>query len=120
VKELDVCSLLPTDQASSLVGEALSTGVSSTIATGQDQCQYNSDSSVGLTVIVYQPSSGVSWSVLLDGSGADQPVSGVGDKAESDGAVELDVQSGDRLIAVQSSSDAGRIAVAKQLVGALK
>ena len=103
-----------------MVGETLSTGVSSTIATGQDQCKYDGDSSVGLTIIVYQPSSGVSWSVLLDGSSANQPVSGVGDKAESDGAVELDVQSGDHLIAVQGTSDTGRIAVAKQLVGALK
>jgi hypothetical protein len=112
--------LLSADQASSLTGETLSAGVSSTIAPGQDQCVYHSDSSVGLTVIVYQSSSGVSWSVLLDGSSADQPVSGVGDKAETDGVVELDVQAGDRLIAVQTASDTGRVAVAKQLVGALK
>ncbi len=112
--------MLPADQASSLVGQTLSVGVSSTIATGQDQCRYGSDSGVGLTVIVYQPSSGVSWSILVDGSSADQPVSGVGDQAETDGVVELDVQAGDRLIAVQSTSDTGRIAVAQQLVGALK
>ena len=103
-----------------MVGETLSAGVSSTIADGQDQCKYDSSSSVGLTVIVYQPTSGVSWSVLLDGSSADKPVSGVGDKAETDGVVELDVQAGDRLIAVQNTSDSGRVAVAKELVGVLK
>ncbi|MEP6481248.1 MAG: hypothetical protein ABJA94_04485 [Rhodoglobus sp.] len=118
--ELDVCSLLTADQASSLVGETLSAGVSSTIATGQDQCVYSSSSSVGLTVLVYLPSSAVPWAILLDDSGADKPVSGVGDTAKTDGVVELDVQSGDYLIAIQNTSDAGRIAVAKEIVGALK
>lgn len=72
-----------------------------------------------MTVIIYQAGSGVDWTILTGDSGATTSVSGVGDKAATDGAVELDVQAGTRLIAVQSSSDTGRIAVAKAIVAAM-
>jgi hypothetical protein len=76
-------------------------------------------------VIVYQPDSGVSWSALQEqqaGVGPVTPVSGVGDKAQL-GAIELDVQSGSRFIAIEggvvSQNAAGAEALAKAEISAL-
>ena len=76
-------------------------------------------------MIVYQPTSGVSWDVMssvLSNVGTVTPVSGVGDKAMFAG-VELDIQTGKWLVAIQGADDlgkdAGAIAIGKQLVGAL-
>jgi hypothetical protein len=76
-------------------------------------------------VIVYQPSSGVSWATMqsvLSGAGPVTDVAGVGDKAIFAG-VELDVQTGKWLVAIQGADklnqDAGAIAIGKELVGAL-
>ena len=113
-------------EASSLTGRKYGGGTPATIAPGQDQCTYPySGPSVDLVVIVYEPSSGVSWSIMqsvLSGVGPVMQVSGVGDKAMFAG-VELDVQTGKWLIAIQGADDlnqdAGAIAIGKQLVGAL-
>lgn len=117
--DIDVCALATAAQISSLAGFPVKDGVRGTLAPGQDQCKYGSDSGIGVTVIVYAPNSGVTWKVLTDDSGADTAVSGVGDKAATDGAVETDVQTGDRLVAVQSGSDTARVAVAKAVIAAL-
>jgi hypothetical protein len=114
------------EQASSLTGRKYGAGTPATIAPGQDQCTYPySGPSVDLVVIVYAPTSGVSWSVMqsvLGGVGPITQVSGVGDKAMFAG-IELDVQTGKWLVAIQGADDlnkdAGAIAIAKQLVGAL-
>jgi hypothetical protein len=126
--EINACSLLDGAQASSLTGRAYGAGTASTIASGQDQCDYpysGSGFGVDLIVIVYQPSSGVSWETLnsvLSGVGTVQQVSGVGDKAIFAG-VELDVATGKWLVAIQGADDlgkdAGPIAIGKELVGAL-
>jgi hypothetical protein len=102
--------------------------VSATIATGQDQCTYHaSDDSSDLVVIVYQPNSGVSWPMMqsvLSGVGDVKAVSGVGDKAMI-GQIELDVQAGQRLVAVQGAgglltgSYSGAVSVAKIVVSGL-
>ena len=93
------------------------------IAPGQDECDYsNSQSPIDLDVIVYEPSSGVTWSTLqsvLSGTGTVVPVSGVGDKAMFAG-VELDFATGKYFVALQGAGgQATSVAVAKQLVGAL-
>lgn len=124
--ELNACSLLTGAQASSLTGRAYGAGSASTIAPGQDQCDYPySGAGIDLTVIVYQPSSGVSWDMMnsvLSGVGTVQQVSGVGDKAMFAG-IELDFATGKWLVAIQGAGglgqDAGAIAIGKQLVGAL-
>jgi hypothetical protein len=124
--ELNACSLLTGAQASSLTGRKYGAGTASTIAAGQDQCDYPySGPSVDLVVIVYQPSSGVSWETMnavLSGVGTVQQVSGVGDKAIFSG-VELDVATGKWLVAIQGADnlnqDTGAIAIGKELVGAL-
>ena len=116
--DMNACSLLTPAQVSAAVGFSLTTATPKTIASGQDQCDYSSSSSSGVTVIIYQPGSGVSFNILTDGTSATKSVSGVGDKAATDGTLEIDVQAGNRLIAVQSGSD-NRIAVAKALVAAL-
>jgi hypothetical protein len=123
---LNACSLLTGAQASSLTGRDYGAGTASTIANGQDQCTYPySGPSIDLTVIVYEPTSGVSWSVMqsvLGNAGTVTPVSGVGDKAMFS-SIELDVQTGKWLFAIQGAddlnNDTGAIAIAKQLVGAL-
>ncbi len=124
--ELNACSLLTGAQASSLTGRKYGGGTPATIAAGQDQCTYPySGPSVDLVVIVYTPSSGVSWNTMqavLSGVGTVQQVSGVGDKAMFAG-VELDVETGKWLVAIQGADDlnkdAGAIAIGKELVGAL-
>jgi hypothetical protein len=117
--DVNACALVTPARVSSLVGITLDSATPTTIAAGQDQCAYSSSTGNSLTVIVYQPDSGVSWTVLTGGSGADTSVSGVGDHAATDRAVEIDVQTGNYLVAVQSGSDTGRVAVAKAVVAAL-
>jgi hypothetical protein len=124
--ELNACSLLTGAEASSLTGRDYGAGTAATIAPGQDQCTYPySGPSIDLIVIVYAPTSGVSWSTMqavLGGAGTITPVSGVGDKAMFS-SIELDVQTGKWLFAIQGADDlnkdTGAIAIAKQLVGAL-
>jgi hypothetical protein len=124
--DIDACSLMTGAQASSLTGRSYGAGVSKTIALGQDQCTYPySGPSVDLVVIIYQPNSGVSLDIMrsvLSGVGTVADVPGVGDKAIFAG-IELDVATGQRLIAVQGAdalnSDTGAIAIAKHLVSAL-
>jgi hypothetical protein len=124
--ELNACSLMTGAEASSLTGRKYGGGTPATIAPGQDQCTYPySGPSVDLVVIVYAPTSGVSWNTMqsvLSNVGTVMPVSGVGDKAMFAG-VELDVQTGKWLVAIQGADDLGRdagaVAIGKQLVGAL-
>jgi hypothetical protein len=120
--EIDACSLLSASDASALVGETLSTGVSSTIAPGQDQCAYASNGAdIGLTVIVYHGDAAPSYALIVSATGATTPVSGVGEKAADNGSIELDVAISDqRVVAVQYEKAAGRLAVAKVVVAALK
>lgn len=124
----DTCSLLSATQASSLVGRPYTSAVSQTIADGQDQCTYaTSDPTISLMVIVYQPTSGVSLQMLssvLGDSGDVTPVTGVGDKAIV-GQIELDVQTGERVVAVEgaggtlSGDYTKAVAVAKAVIGGL-
>lgn len=125
--DIDACSLLSVEQATTLVAKyPYSASTPTTIATGQDMCTYtNTGPLPDMIVIVYQPNSGVSFSVLTAASGATTSVTGVGDKAAS-GDIELDVQAGKRVIAVQAAggigydgSFAGAIAVAKAVIAAL-
>ena len=124
--EINACSLMTGAQASSLTGRKYGAGTASTIAAGQDQCTYPySGPSVDLVVIIYQPTSGVSWSVMqsvLGGVGTVTQVSGVGDKAMFS-SIELDIQTGKWLIAIQGADnlnqDTGAIAIGKVLVAAL-
>jgi hypothetical protein len=126
--EIDACTLLTTAQAAAQVGKTYTSAVSSTIASGQDQCTYHaSDDSADLVIIVYQPSSGVSWPMMQSvqsGVGTVKAVSGVGDKAMI-GQIELDVQAGQRLVAVQGAgglltgSYSSAVSVAKIVVGGL-
>ena len=126
---LDACSLLSAARASSLVGKTYASAVTKTIATGQDQCTYDTtDNSSSLVVVVYQPSSGVSWQMLksvLSDTGAVTPVSGVGDRAMV-GPIELDVQTGEQLVAIQGAGGTVTgnyskvVEVAKSVVAGLK
>ena len=113
-------------QASSLTGRQYGAGTASTIAKGQDMCDYPySGPSIALDVIVYGPSSGVGWATanaVLAGVGPVTQVSGVGDKAIFAG-IELDIQTGKWIIAIQGADklnqDTGAIAIGKVLVAAL-
>jgi len=124
--EINACSLLTGAQVSSLTGRQYGAGTASTIASGQDQCSYPySGPSVALTVIVYEPTSGVSWSTMqavLSGEGTITQVPGVGDKAMFAG-IELDIQTGKWLIAIEGADnltqDTNAIALGKALVAAL-
>ena len=126
--DINVCSLLSVDQATTLVAKyPYSASTPTTIAKGQDMCTYaNTGPLPDMIVIVYQANSGVSFSTLTSASGATTSVSGVGDKAAT-GDIELDVQAGSRLIAVQAAGGigydgntfAGAIAVAKAVIAAL-
>jgi hypothetical protein len=126
--DINACTLLSAAQASSLVGKTYTGAQSQTIATGQDQCTYPAtDDDSSLIVIVYQPNSGVTWDTMttvLQSVGTVNNVSGVGDKAMI-GAIEIDVQTGSRLVAVQGAGGTvsghpdNAIAVAKAVVGAL-
>ena len=125
--EINACSLLSAAQASSLGGNQYTAATPSTIATGQDQCDYANAGGSDLTVIVYQPSSGVSFAMVnsvQQGAGTVTPVSGVGDQAIA-GAIELDVKTGDRLIAIEGAGGtltgdySHAVAVAKAIIAAL-
>ena len=125
--EINACSLLSAAQASSLGGNQYTAATPSTIATGQDQCDYANAGGSDLMVIVYQPSSGVTFDMLTSvqkGVGTVTNVSGVGDKAIV-GSIELDVQTGDRLIAVEGAGGtltggySGAVAIAKAIIAAL-
>ena len=125
--EINACSLLSAAQASSLGGNQYTAATPSTIAPGQDQCDYASADGTDLTVIVYQPSSGVTFEMVTSvqkGVGTVTNVSGVGDKAIV-GSIELDVQTGDRLIAVEGAGGtltggySGAVAIAKAIIAAL-
>jgi hypothetical protein len=124
--EINACSLLTGAQASSLTGRSYGPGTPSTIAPGQDQCEYPySGPSIALDVTVYEPTSGVGWGTMqavLAGVGPVTQVSGVGDKAMFAG-IELDVQTGKWLISIQGADklnqDTGSIAIGKALVAAL-
>ncbi|MGH2512269.1 MAG: hypothetical protein ACRDGQ_06250 [Candidatus Limnocylindrales bacterium] len=76
------------------------------IATGQDVCRYDTATDgEGMTVTVYQPSSGVTFEMMdsvLRTVGTTTSVSGVGDKAEKN-SIELVAQVGDRLIDVNGA-----------------
>ncbi len=132
--EIDACALLSVAQAASLVGNQYTAATPSTIAPGQDSCRYGSAEGFDLTVIVYQPWSGVTFAIVTSiqsNGGTVTNVSGVGDKAIA-GEIELDVQAGDRIIAVEGAggtltdargtltSDYSRaVAVAKAIIAAL-
>lgn len=125
--EIDACSLLSASQASSLVGNQYTAATPSTIAPGQDQCDYARADGPDLTVIVYQPSSGVTFEMatsVQSGAGTVTNVSGVGDKAIA-GSIELDVAIGDRIIAVEGAGGtltgnySRAVDVAKAVIAAL-
>lgn len=124
--EINACSLMTGAQASSLTGRQYGPGTASTIAKGQDMCEYPySGPSIALDVIIYGPSSGVGWATanaVLAGVGPVTQVSGVGDKAIFAG-IELDIQTGKWIIAIQGADklnqDTGAIAIGKVLVAAL-
>jgi hypothetical protein len=113
-------------QASSLTGTTYGPSTASTIANGQDQCDYAySGAGIDLTVIVYEPTSGVSWATanaVLSGVGNVMQVPGVGDKAIFAG-IELDIQTGKWIVAIEGADklnqDTNSIAVGKALVAAL-
>jgi hypothetical protein len=117
--ELDACTLVSAADAATLTGYPLTDATPSTIADGQDQCVYADSSGAGVTVIVYQQDSGVTLAMLKDISGGSD-IQGIGDKA-SVGGIELDVQAGTHLIAVQGGLDIATSGppLAKALIAAL-
>jgi hypothetical protein len=126
--EINACSLVSAAQASSLVGGQYTAATPSTIAPGQDQCGYARADGSDLTVIVYQASSGVTFEMMTSvqsGAGTVTNVSGVGDKAIV-GPIELDVETGDRIIAVEGAGGTlggdynGAVAIAKAVIATLK
>jgi hypothetical protein len=99
------CALLSLARAESLAGKRYTSTAAATIAPGQDQCTYNNPDGSDLVIIVYQPGSGVTFSMLvtvLKGVGTVKVLRGLGDNAVV-GAIELDVQAGKRLLAVQGA-----------------
>jgi hypothetical protein len=99
------CALLALARAESLAGKRYTSATAATIAPGQDQCTYHNPDGSDLVIIVYQPGSGVTFSMLvsvLKGVGTVKVLRGLGDKAVV-GAIELDVQAGKRLLAVQGA-----------------
>ena len=121
-KDIDACSLVSVADVSTLSGQPFTGSTSATIATGQDQCAYQSGRGI-LNVVVYQPSSGVTWDTMskaLAYLGTPAPVSGIGDKAMEAG-IEVDAQVGARLVAVQGTNFdlTSTEAVTKAVVAAL-
>lgn len=122
----NACSLLSAAKVSTLAGHAYTSATPKTIANGQDQCTYaNTAAYIDLIVIVYQPTSGVTLDVLSSvqgGVGSTTSVVGVGDKAIA-GTIELDIQAGDRLVAIEGAGKSGdsseSIAIGKAVVAAL-
>jgi hypothetical protein len=120
---IDACSLLTGAQASALTGQPFGAGVESVLSPGVEQCEYPyNGSGVAMDLIVYEPSSGITFSSLqsqLSGEGTVMQVSGVGDKAEFAG-IDLDVMAGKYVFDVSAANgangDTGAIAIAKQVV----
>jgi hypothetical protein len=99
------CALLTLARAESLVGKRYTSAAAATIATGQDQCTYHNPQGSDLVIIVYQPGCGVTFPMLvsvLKSVGSVKVLRGLGDRAVV-GAIELDVQAGKRLLAVQGA-----------------
>lgn len=124
--DINVCNLVGASAASSAMGLTFTGAKSGALTSGVDACTYStSASSVALIATVYQPSSGMNWPTMegvLEGTGAVKSVSGVGDKA-SLGNLQLNVQAGSRIIAIEgesvSTNPSGAEALAKKLVSAL-
>jgi hypothetical protein len=124
--DVDACTLLSAAQVSTIAGHPYTGAAPQTIAKGQDQCTYkNTAAFVDLVVIVYQPNSGVGLAMMKSvqtGVGAVTDISGVGDKAIA-GPDELDIQAGDRLVAVEGAAGGGSsgvsVALGKAVVAAL-
>ena len=109
-------------QATTLSKRAFGAGTESSLAPGQDQCEYPYADGVAMDIIVYEPGSGVTWDALqsqLSGEGTVTQVPGVGDKAMF-AALDLDVATGKYFIDISSAGgdgdDTGAIAIAKVLV----
>jgi hypothetical protein len=124
--DINACALVSASAASALMGQTFTGSSSQKLAPGQDSCTYaTSDDSQALQVIVYQPSSGVTWSMMKavqSQAGKVTPVSGVGDKAIL-GEIELDVQAGKHFVAIEGgpvNADAsGAESLARTIVTAL-
>ena len=89
------CALLALARAEPLMAKRYSSMTAAAIAPGVDQCTYHNPDGSDLVLIVYQPSCGVTFSMLvsaLKGVGTVKLVKGLGDKAVV-GAIELDVLS---------------------------
>jgi hypothetical protein len=123
----NACSLLSVAQATTLVpGHTFTAAVPTTPSTGIEECAYGtSDDGQAMTVTVYQSGSGVSFAMLktVNASvGAVTSVPGVGDQAVL-GTIELDVQAGQHLMAIQggfvTQGSAAPVAVAKAILAAL-
>jgi hypothetical protein len=119
---INVCSLLSGTQAAALTKRAFGAGTESTLAPGQDQCEYPYPDGVAMDVIVYEPGSGVTFAMsqaVLSGEGTVMSVPGVGDKASFAG-IDLDVATGKYVIDISAAGglgdDTGAIAIAKVLV----
>jgi hypothetical protein len=119
---INVCSLLSGTQAAALTKRAFGAGTESTLAPGQDQCEYPYPDGVAMDVIVYEPDSGVTFAMsqaVLSGEGTVMSVPGVGDKASFAG-IDLDVATGKYVIDISAAGglgdDTGAIAIAKVLV----
>ncbi len=126
------CALLTLARAGSIMGKRYTSATAATIAPGQDQCTYHDPDGPDLVIIVYEPGCGVTFPMLvsvLKGVGTVKVLRGLGDKAVV-GAIELDVQAGKRLLAVQgaggtvaggySGNYARAIAVAKAVLPKLR
>lgn len=99
------CAYLTVAQADRATARKWRSTAAATIATGQGQCTYTDADFDTLVITVYQPNSGVTFSMLLaveKSTGAVKMIKGLGDKAVV-GSIELDVQVGSRLLAVEGA-----------------
>jgi hypothetical protein len=122
------CAYLPVAQADRATARKWTSTAAATISTGEGQCTYTDADFDTLVIIVYQPNSGVTFSMLLaveKSTGTVKMVKGLGDKAAV-GSIELDVQVGRRLLAVQGAGGtltghyAPAVAIAKDILPKLR
>ena len=122
----NVCNLVGASAAGTDMGLTLTSAKSGTLSSGEDVCTYSASGSPdALIVTVYESGSGMTWATMqgvLEGTGPVKSVSGVGDKATL-GNMQLNVQAGSRIIAIEGDSvttnPSGAEALAKKVVSAL-
>ena len=128
--KIDVCSVMPAAKASSLTGKTFTSATSSQLEASVYACSYTpNDGGYNWSVAIYEPGANQGFDDLVNDLGGPsdvKPVSGIGDKADTD-PVGVVAMFGKDLIEVAApevpdgptTNEAGYAALAKGTIAAL-